>query len=429
MTSAGSSNSVTELANAAMRCSQLEDYPQAATLYQQALRLAPNNPTLLFNYGALLRITGDLTAAEQTLDRAIAVNPDDYEAWHLRSGLRRQTQQANHVTELRAQLAASKAPKARVNLLYALAKELEDLAEYEQAINYLNEGAELRRRHLNYNVQDDVQTFAALARLTLPTPALNKAPAGTPTPIFVVSLPRAGSTLVERMLGCHNDVHLAGELNNFPQLLGQQLKQQSLAAGISFNSKPARSKAELVGLVEHFDQAAFSALGTGYLNSLPAPASGSRYVIDKLPLNLLNVGFIVNALPQAKIVYVRRNKLDHGYAMYKHLFAHAYPFSYNLAEISAYYDASHQLMDTWQRQFPEHVITLDYENLVAEPEHVSKQLFDFCGLNWSTEVLQFHKTNDAPSTTGSASQIRQPLHKRSIGLAQHYRSYLSALTN
>ena len=430
MTLAGNTSAVTKLANAAMRCSQLEDYPQAATLYQQALRLAPDNPTLLFNYGALLRITGDLTAAEQTLDRAISVNPDDYEAWQLRSSLRRQTEQANHVGELRAQLAVSKAPKARVNLLYALAKELEDLGHFEQSIQTLNEGAALRRQHLNYNVQDDEETFTELARLQLPTPTATQAATDNVTPIFVVSLPRAGSTLVERMLGCHAEVQLAGELNNFPQLLGQQLKRQYLSSGdTSGDISPPRSKAELVRVAEQFERSTYTDIGESYLKSLPTPAEHTRYVVDKLPLNLLNVGFIVNALPQARIIYIRRNKLDHGYAMYKHLFAHAYPFSYDLAEISRYYDASHQLMETWQQQFAEHVLSVDYEQLVTDPESVSKRLFDFCGLTWSADVLQFHKANNAPSTTGSASQIRQPLHQRSIGLAEHYRSYLNALTN
>ncbi|WP_051985987.1 tetratricopeptide repeat-containing sulfotransferase family protein [Pseudidiomarina salinarum] len=424
MNSAGNLT-VADLAAAALRCSRQQDYQQAAALYQQALQLAPSDPTLLFNYGAMLRIVGELGLAEEMLDRAIALRPDDFEALQLRSGLRRWSAEDNHVAALQKQLAQLEAldkpsPKAVVHLCYALAKELEDLGRYDESFAALKRGASLRRQHLNYKIDDDLATFEALLKVQKPSKPATAEQGLTersPTPVFVVSLPRAGSTLLERMLGCAPGVHLAGELNQFPQAIGRSLKAK-------LNTPPA-SRAEMVEATSMLDMAE---VGHHYLGQLPALPAGTTHVVDKLPLNLLNVGFIAAALPRARIIYVRRNKLDHGYAMYKHLFAQAYPWSYDLAEISQYYDASARLMDHWSEQWPERICTIDYEELVANPEQESRRAFAHCGLNWSPEVLDFHKANKAASTTGSASQIRQPLHSRSVGLAEHYLEHLKELT-
>jgi len=414
---------INELADAALRATERGDYLQAKRLYAEALQHAPKHPTLLYNYASLARISGDLDLAEELLDQVIAVKPEDSAAWHLRSSLRRWDPQHNHIEELLSainHLPKHATPRQRVELSYALAKEYEDCADYSNAKDWLYKGARLKRQHINYRINDDLQTITALTDY-FKSPALSQAdkpassrPSG-PCPIFIISLPRAGSTLLERMLSCDNKVTAGGELPYFPQLLGKALQQ----AFISANGSQARpgSKAELVGYASTID---WRQLGQNYLDKLPR----QPFVIDKLPLNYLNIGFIRMALPQSRILYLQRDAADHELALMKHLFNQAYPWSYDVDEIKCYRQAVESLCDTVIAEPDSNIQRLSYEQLINSPEATLAKIADYCGLNWSErdihQALQFADNNQQPSTTGSASQVRNPLHNRSIGLAKRY---------
>ncbi|WP_417656280.1 sulfotransferase family protein [Pseudidiomarina aestuarii] len=380
----------------------------------------------------MLRITGDLAGAERCLDEVLELRPDDAEAWLLRSGLRRWSLTSeggdNHVVALRAALAraASGAVKARVQLGFALAKELEDCAVGADDAELLTESfavlrtaCALRRQHIQYDIADDLATLTALRdRAAQVAPLLTAAATRSSgaRPIFVVSLPRAGSTLLERMLGCAEGVHLAGELNQFPAALGQELKRTFIAANPAGAARPPR-KAELVGLTDALD---FAAMGAAYRANVPSLPAETRAFVDKLPLNLLNIEHIFRALPDAHIVYVRRQREDHCYAILKQLFAQAYPWSYSTDECCAYYDAVTDMMQPWLSAKLPRLHVIDYEELVQQPETTSRALFDALDLTWTPAVLDFHRRNSSASTTASAAQVRQPLTSRSIGLGQRF---------
>lgn len=418
------------MAAAALRASEAGNYNAAVDLYRRALvsASAAARPTLLFNLATMLRITGDLAGAERCLDEVLELRPDDAEAWLLRSGLRRWSLTSeggdNHVVALRAALARATGSKARVQLGFALAKELEDCAVgaddaslLAESFAVLREACALRRQHIQYDIADDLATLHMLRdRAAQVAPSLNAAAtrSNTARPIFVVSLPRAGSTLLERMLGCADGVHLAGELNQFPAALGQELKRAFIAKNGS--SRPPR-KAELVGLTDALD---FAAMGAAYRANVPSLPTGTRAFIDKLPLNLLNIEHILRALPDAHIVYVRRQREDHCYAILKQLFAQAYPWSYSNKECCAYYDAVTDMMQPWLSAKLSRLHVVDYEELVQQPEATSRALFEVLDLTWTPTVLDFHRRNSSASTTASAAQVRQPLTARSIGLGQRF---------
>ncbi|RUO41601.1 hypothetical protein CWE22_05435 [Pseudidiomarina aestuarii] len=416
------------LAAAALRASEAGHYSAAVDLYRRALfcAAAAERPTLLFNLATMLRITGDLTGAEHCLDEVLELRPDDAEAWLLRSGLRRWSLADNHMSELRAALArtASGAVKARVQLGFALAKELEDCAVgaddltlLADSFAVLRDACALRRQHIQYDIADDIATLRSLrdrVAHVAPSMTATATTSSAARPIFVVSLPRAGSTLLERMLGCAEGVHLAGELNQFPAALGQELKRAFIAKNGS--SRPPR-KAELVGLTDELDSAA---MGAAYRANIPSLPAETRAFVDKLPLNLLNIEHILRALPDAHIVYVRRQREDHCYAILKQLFAQAYPWSYSTDECCAYYDAVTDMMQPWLNAKLPRLHVVDYEELVQQPETTSRALFEALGLTWTPAVLEFHRRNSSASTTASAAQVRQPLTSRSIGLGQHF---------
>jgi len=411
-----------QLADAALQATACGDYAAAQQQYQQAVALAPDNSTLLYNYASLARIMGDLDQAQALLDKVIGLTPADSSAWLMRSQLRRWNPSNNHLdalTNALQQLPANASPRQRVELHYALCKEYEDCENFSKAREHLEAGAALKRRHINYDVNDDLATLTALKRaVTAPTSKPSHPENhGQPTPIFIISLPRAGSTLLERMLACDSAVYAAGELPYFPQLLGRALQHAYVNAN-GPKSRP-RTKAELVSYADNID---WLQLGRDYLAQLPQHS----WVIDKLPLNYLNIGFIRRALPQARIIYLQRDAGDHELALLKHLFNQAYPWSYDRQEIRRYRHAVEELCNEAYEKTGNDIHRLTYEQLVTQPSKTLTAVTDYCGLQWDESMLQqalrFNETNQQPSTTGSSSQIRHSLHSRSIGLAKRYRS-------
>ena len=400
-----------------MLYTQLERREDAVACYERAAALEPDRAKHFYNIAALQRSLGDTAQAEANFDRAIELDPADWEAIKVRSELRKQTPDENHVAALEAILAAGIAdPRGEVHVCYALAKELEDLGEWERSFGYLERGAGQRRSLMRYDLQRDIDTMAAIEE-TFNAERLAATVAGSDNgePIFVVGMPRTGTTLVERILGSHSEVYSAGELGNFATVLMQQMRAKV--------NDPATPRDELVRLSASID---FAALGDAYVESTrPFTGNTSRF-IDKLPLNFLYVGLIRLALPNASIVSVRRHPLDTCYAVYKQLFVDAYPFSYDLEELARYYAAYDRLMRHWETALTDAVYTVRYEQLVDDFEPEVRRLLEHCGLGFEEACLRFHENRTA-STTASTVQVRQPVYKSSVGNWRHYRAQLAPL--
>ena len=396
---------------------RLERREEAVTHYRQAVAAEPGHAKHHYNVAALERSLGRIEAAESYFDEAIRLDPSDYEAWKIRSELRGQTTENNHVAALTKLLEAGiKDPRGRVHILYALAKELEDLGEPARSFRYLKEGADTRREYMRYDVGRDVETMAALQR-EYGAPRFDGSVPGDDNgeAIFVLGLPRTGTTLVERILASHTDVFAAGELTNF----AEQMMQQVRAVG----DAPPKDRDELVRRSTQLD---FGALGRAYIESTRPFTGHTPRFIDKMPLNFLYVGLIQLALPHARIVSVRRHPLDTCYAIYKQLFVDAYPFSYDLTELGRYYVAYDRLMRHWERVLPGVMHTVRYEDLVDDLESEARSLVDYCGLDWQPGCLEFH-TNPEASTTASTVQVRRPVYRSSVGRWKDYRRELAPL--
>ncbi len=401
---------------------QLSDQHRALAAYDRAVALVPGAARFRYNRATVRRFVGDLDGAEADFDYAIAHAPGDAEAYYNRSVLRVQTAARNHVEELEARAALPTAPwQADVQIRYALAKEYEDLGEHAKAFAHLRLGAQRRRRHLQYDVSHDVATVdwiieafpGAAVAADVGAGAAHAAPAAA-APIFIVGLPRSGSTLVERILGSHSALTSAGELNCFA------LAITDAVAARTGRRLPRR---ELVRASAALD---FVALGRDYLARAYDCIDGTGRFIDKMPLNYLYCGLIARALPDAKIIHVTRHPLAAGYAMYKTLFQDGYPFSYDLEDIGHYYTAYRRLMDHWRQTLPGVVYDLSYEALVADQAGETARLLAHCGLDWEDACLDFHR-NPAASTTASAAQVRRPLYASSVAQWQHHAEALAPL--
>ncbi len=401
----------------ALLCAHVGRHESALKYYEVAIAKEPNESQHYYNAASSLRFLGRFDKAEKNYNKAIALNPQDYEAYRLRSELRKQTEQSNHVDELSAVVEKTKSDaRAQAQLCYTLAKELEDLGESDRAFHYLNCGAKARRSLMKYDPKGDLRTIDAI-RETFNVEFMSETHHGSDNAeaIFVLGLPRTGTTLVERIISSHSEVISAGELNNFSLEMMRQL--QSLVRG----SKP--NKEALVGLSATLD---FKALGEAYINSTRPTTGATRHFIDKLPLNYLYIGLIHLALPKAKIIQLERHPLDTCYAIYKQLFKDAYPFSYDLEELGHYYLAYRGLMDHWHKVMPGVIHTVRYETLVHDQEGQSRALIDACGLPWQDACLRYYE-NAQVSTTASAVQVRQPVYTSSVGRWRQYREQLKPL--
>jgi tetratricopeptide (TPR) repeat protein len=388
----------------------------ALEAYDRALQLAPRNIPITFNRATVRRFLGQLAGAEQDYDLVIAGRPNDYEAYKNRSDLRTQSRERNHVAELEGLLARGISDwRGEVHIRYALAKELEDLGDYDRSWKCLEQGARLRRRHLQYDIDRDVETVSWIINAFPDGPPPSQPGFASKEPIFIVGLPRSGTTLVERILGSHSTVHSAGELNDFSQAL--------VDAVVAATGSRSIQRQELVARSAQMD---FEALGREYLRRT-RPATGSTpHFTDKMPLNYLYCGIIRRALPNARIVHLTRHPLAVCYAIYKTLFKDGYPFSYDLGEIGRYYVSYRRLMDHWHATMPGVIHDLNYETLVADQAGETRRLLEFCGLEWEDACLAFHH-NPTPTTTASATQVRQSLYDSSIAQWRHYAPGLEGL--
>jgi hypothetical protein len=349
------------------------------------------------------------------------VRPGDGQAWLNRSELRAQTPARNHIAPLERLLAAGcPAWEQEVPARYALAKEYEDLGQYALAWMQFEHAARLRRQHLDYRIDQDVATVDWLIDAF---PAGTRHPVGhdSDQPIFILGMPRTGSTLVDRMVSSHSAVTSAGELPD----LALAVVSAARAALMREGQTAGADRRQLVAAAARAD---FRALGQDYLERA-APCRGSTpHFTDKMPLNYLYCSLIAAALPNARMVHVERHPLATCYGVFKVLFNQGYPFSYDLNEIAAYFIAYRRLMAHWQALLPDRILGIAYENLVGAPEQQCRALLAGLGLDWEPNCLEFHR-NPAPTTTASAAQVRRPIYTEALTQWQHYEAQLAPLRN
>lgn len=381
---------------------RLGDHSAALTHFEEAVRLDPPNINYRYNLATTLNFLGRSDEAETALEALVALAPQDARAHHLLSALRKQRPDNNHVDRLTGTLADAKDSRSRLLLGYALAKELEDIGRPDEALERLCATNAEHRRKLPYAFARDAALFDAVEGAWPLAPA-SQAPGDDP--LFIIGMPRTGTTLVDRILSSHPSVESAGELQAMPLSVKK-------AAG---TKTPTVMDADTIAAAARADM---GMIGRDYLDRAAhhRRQSGLRF-IDKFPGNFFYAGFIARALPAARIVCLRRHPMDTVLSNFRNLFAVSsryYDYSYDLLDIAAYYVRFDRLMSLWREALPGRLIELRYEDLVADQEGESRRLLAHCGLDWSDNCLSFH-TNHAPVSTPSAAQVRRPIYGDSVG--------------
>ena len=395
--------------------SQAGDHVRAADAFGRSARGRPEHPGYQFNLASSLKFIGDLEGAEQAYEAAIAADPTFHRAHWALANLRRQTPERNHVRRLEKLLPGSEADvDGQLYLRYSLAKEYEDLGQYPRAFDCWQTANQRKRASLDYDIAEDEALFAALRSQFR---GLGQSPASgcsSEEPVFILGMPRTGTTLVERILSSHSQVHSAGELQNLGLLIKRGaatpsrriLDEQTIRRGLALDP---------------------GALGRAYLDSTRPGTGHTAHFIDKTPLNFLLIGFIHRALPGARIICLRRHPLDTVLSNFRQLFAlqfSYYNYAYDLEDTARYYLMFDALMKFWDEELPGRVLRVDYESLVADQAGQSRRIVEHCGLAWEDACLEFER-NAAPVATASAAQVREGVYTRAVARWRRYADQLA----
>lgn len=390
---------------------KLQDNAQPSRLSQEW------RAQLYFNMGASLQFSGRFTESELAFEKAIELEPNLFKAHSALSTVRKQTTQDNHLDRLSSLRKLVTSPDDQLYLGHAIAKEQEDLEQYEESFASLAWGKQAIAAELNHQFDDDQKQFSHLKELfSIEHMAQRREGYGSREPIFIVGMPRTGTTLVEQILSSHSSVFAAGELQNFPlqvkRLCGSATSEfmdiATLNASVSLDNED---------------------LGESYITSTRPRTGHTAHFIDKLPMNFMYLGLIHRALPNAKIVCLRRDPMDTCLSNYRQLFALNFKhsrYNYDLLNCGRYYIEFDRLMQHWRDTIPDAVFEVKYEELVAAPEKHTRKIVNYCGLDWEDQCLDFHNRQTSVATP-SAVQVRQKIYQTSVNRWKRYGDALQPL--
>jgi len=392
----------------------LGDQQEASVWIKKALRKEPGSVPFLVNLANSHVYLGELDEAETVIGNALGRQPGNPNAHWILANLRK-AKNRDHVEQLnRLVRKEDQNPRGLAFLYYGLGKELEDLEDWGGAFDAFARGARARRSTMEFDEQSEIEMYQAFGEVfTAEWLRKNATGYDDPSPIFVIGQPRTGTTLVERIITSHSQVHSAGELKQFGNCIRR----------MSDYREPKQFSAKLAGLAAIIDS---QKLGKAYMKTTAKMRGSLPRFVDKLPPNYLYLPLILKALPKAKIVHLTRHPMDACFSSFKQLFADAYPHSYDQDEMARHHARYYHLMAIWRERFGDRFHDISYEDTARDLEPNARALIDYLELPWEDACLEFHK-QDAAVTTASAVQVRQPAHTRSIGRWRRYEKQLEPM--
>jgi len=394
--------------------SLMGEHNVAKAFFVHANKLRPKFPPFMLNLANNLVYHGETELSQTVLKNIIALQKDSPQAhWALSTSQKaKDTAHIDRMKEFVEQHQNNQ--RAQAFYLYAIGKEYEDLQQWPEAFEAFSQGAKARRATIEFDEPAEVEMFEHLKE-NFTEEWLTRGESGNQSsaPIFVLGQPRTGTTLIERIITSHSQVHSAGELQQF----GLALRR------LSNYQNPKRFSAELFEAALQLDA---KQVGNMYLQSSKRMQGNTPYFVDKLPQNYLMIPLILKALPNAKIIHLVRNPMDSCFSSFKQLFADAYLHSYNQEEMARHHARYQDLMQIWRNRFGEQFFEISYEETARNVEPNARSLLEFLELPWEDACLNFHKQDTAVSTA-SAVQVREPAHTRSIDRWKKYEEQLQPM--
>ncbi len=392
-------------------------HERAIPFFKKAIEFNDKPSNFHYNLGSSLQFSGRFEEAKEAYLATIERDPDFSKAYSGLVALEKQTKENSLLTTLETLFKKhSHDPDATLHLGHAIAKTYEDFGEYDHSLEWLKRAKSMNKNRFPIDLSAQKDTFEA-AKTTINLKQPKDTNYNESAPIFVVGLPRTGTTLVDRILSSHPDVTAAGELNVFAAIVKRlaNTEDNMVLDAETLRSVPAEALADI---------------GQHYMTSTKALSRGAQRFTDKMPLNFFYAGLINKALPNARIVALRRGAMDSCVSNYRQLFSTQfsyYNYTYDLESTAGFYRGYDELMAYWRDHLPaDRFMEIHYEDIVFDQENQTRQLLDFCGLSWDETCMRFHE-NQAPVSTASSVQVRQPLYSGSIGRWKRYTEGLEPL--
>lgn len=390
----------------------------AAVCYRRALEIDPGYNDALLGLGDLYMTDGNMDGAEKLYQQVLANDAGNISARFCLAQVKKVEAGDENLVALEAAVLRSLQPgnqlpdKTAIKLHFALGKSYDDSKQYDKAFPHFLEGCRLKRATIEYDANKAAQNFELIMR-TFDQKTLERLRGGgnmSSRPIFVLGMPRSGTTLTEQIIASHPDVYGAGEL---PDML-------------SIANRPVKGASYPQNMLA-IDQSQLTAWAVDYISGLQKRAPDAQRITDKLPGNFIFIGLIHLMLPNAKIIHVNRNPVDNCVSCFTQLFQRQNEQTYNLSELGQYYVQYARLMEHWRSVLPTGaVLDVRYEDIVADKEAQARRILEYCGLEWNEASLDFHKL-ERPIRTASVTQVRQPIYTSSVERWRKYEKFLKPL--
>jgi tetratricopeptide (TPR) repeat protein len=399
------------------------DYAPAIEIYDALLKQYPRNPKVWMSFGHALKTAGQAERAIAAYRQSLALEPSLGEVWWSLANLKTFQFTADDLAAMQQQLLPQLPDEHRLHLEFAIGKALEDTGEYESSFRHYSQGNATRRAQLRYSVDE---TSARVRRIkTQYTRGFFAQREGhghaAPDPIFIVGLPRSGSTLLEQILSSHSQVEGTMELPEITSIT-RDLRARALPA-----QDDSGSQLPYHDVLPTLDAGELRALGERYLlDTRIHRKTGAPLFIDKMPNNFMHLGLIHLILPNAKVIDARRHPLACCFSNFKQHFARGQSFSYGLDDIGRYYRDYVEVMAHFDAVLPGRVHRVVYERMVDDTENEVRRLLDYCGLPFEPQCLRFYE-NERPVRTASSEQVRKPIYKEGVDHWRHFEPWLGPL--
>jgi len=385
---------------------------KAIDYYKKAIEIKPNYYAAYFNLASMYRHLGLKNKAIESYEKAIDIKPDYADAHKNLSAMKKYIKKDYQVVQMELLLTNRGLSQSdQISLNFALAKVNEDLCNEGDFFKFLNRGNKLRKKELNYTFNKDKALILKIKDIFKTSlHQVKKSPIKETTlkPIFIVGMPRSGTSLVEQIISSHNKVHGAGELEYLAKIIAPEIK-------------------ESIGNENFFTEKIILSIRSQYLKSLSNIDVSEKYITDKMPLNFRFIGFILSAFPEAKIIHLNRDARATCWSIYKHYFkSNGNGYAHNFKDLAAYFTIYKDLMAFWHDLYPNKIYDICYEDLTNNQEEETKNLLEFCELKWDKNCLNFHTNVRAVKTT-SALQVRQKMYQGSSEAWKKYEDYLKPL--
>lgn len=399
-------------------CMNVGRHEEAIDVYEMVLVVDPDNPKILLMCGHAAKTIGRIEEGIDYYRRCYAAKPDYGDAFWSLANLKTYTLTTDEIEIAKNnEAAAETAVVDRIHLCFAVGKALEDRQEFAASFEYYDRGNRLQRAQLGY--RSDMVTTEVDTQIEVCSASLIEANSATghlaADAIFIVGLPRSGSTLLEQILASHSEIDGTFELPNILNTVAR-LNGRRMAAEVS----------KYPHILTSFSADELSELGKAYIEETRIHREDAPLFIDKMPNNFRHIGLIKMILPNAKIIDARREPMACCFSGFKQLFAHGQAYTYDLQDIGQYYQDYLRLMRHWDELFPGQILTVQYENVVDNLETEVSRMLKFCGLEMQSACLEFHKTERLVRTP-SSEQVRQPIYRQGLQQWHNFDEFLKPL--